>query len=469
MAVPATSSTKGRNLPRVALALAALAILAWGAAVVAVTGGARPARAEAGAEFVDEHLVAAIQHDGEWYYVQFQMLIRVDGPGGPEAAVAAARAQMLARFPGAIEVEEGEASAQYVLNGYWWAERTASWGYNSAGKPGGLSGEQQALALGASAWGSTGADFSFSGGGPSGSGTGACGGGGLDGANTVGWASQGGSVLAVTCTWFSQGGNPKPAIEFDMEFDPDWNWTTGSPTQVDLASVATHEFGHALGLGHSANGSAVMYASYSQGSLKRTPTGDDVAGIMAIYGASGGGGPTPTSTPTNTATATPSASPSGTPSATPSGTPSPSPTATWTPTKTPTPTATSTVPGGTTPPGGSPPAWPPTSTPTPPLPPTATATHSPTSTPTPVATPRPVLPLLPGANLMAWPGSDAPPQVALAGQPGIQAVYSYNPVTRTWSRYIPALPAFVNDLTMLRQGQAYWFIASTAAQLPYSP
>lgn len=86
-----------------------------------------------------------------------------------------------------------------------------------------------------------------------------------------------------------------------------------------------------------------------------------------------------------------------------------------------------------------------------------------------MATPRPVLPLLPGANLMAWPGSDAPPQVALAGQPGIQAVYSYNPVTRTWSRYIPALPAFVNDLTMLRQGQAYWFIASTAAQLPYSP
>lgn len=479
-----------RRVPRMALALVALAVLAWGAAVVAVAGDASEARAEGQAEFVDEHLVIAVEWNGEWYYVQFQMLIKNDGPASLEAAVAAARADFIGRFPGAVEVVEGEVSAQYALNGYWWAQRTASWGYNPAGKPETLSGDQQAAGSGASAWNTTGANFAFTGGGGSGNGTGACGG-GLDGANTAGWAPQSGSVLAVTCTWFNQSGNPKPAIEFDMQFDPEWNWTTGSPVQVDFASVATHEFGHALGLGHSASGSAVMYASYSQGSIKQSPTGDDVAGILAIYG-SVGGEPTPTSTPTNTPTATPSGTPSGTPSATPSGTPSatPSGTATATPTRTPTPTSTptktptptSTVPGGPTPPGGSTPPWPPTSTPTlpstsTPTPPTApapptvaaTATKTPTPSPTPVGTPKPILPLLPGANLMAWPGTDAPPAVALAGQTGIQAVYSYNPATKTWLRYLPSTPAFVNNLAVLKQGQAYWFISSSALQIPYVP
>ncbi|MCL6615396.1 MAG: hypothetical protein K6U03_12460, partial [Firmicutes bacterium] len=38
-------------------------------------------------------------------------------------------------------------------------------------------------------------------------------------------------------------------------------------------------------------------------------------------------------------------------------------------------------------------------------------------------TPRPSLPVLPGANLLTWPGNDAPPAVALAGLPAILAVY----------------------------------------------
>src|SRR5262249_56402803 len=50
----------------------------------------------------------------------------------------------------------------------------------------------------------------------------------------------------------------------------------------DLETVAIHEIGHALGLNHSAISSAVMYAYYTN--LKQGLTGDDIAGIQAIYG-----------------------------------------------------------------------------------------------------------------------------------------------------------------------------------------
>jgi len=70
---------------------------------------------------------------------------------------------------------------------------------------------------------------------------------------------------------------------------------------------------------------------------------------------------------------------------------------------------------------------------------------------------------------MTWPGGDTSPAVVLAGQPGIQAVFGYDSATRTWLRYIPSVPAFVNNLTALKQGQPYWFITSTAGQVPYAP
>ncbi len=53
----------------------------------------------------------------------------------------------------------------------------------------------------------------------------------------------------------------------------------------DLASILTHEAGHFLGLAHTADTTAVMYAYYKAGSVTLTP--DDVTGICTIYDPSG--------------------------------------------------------------------------------------------------------------------------------------------------------------------------------------
>src|SRR3954452_12568977 len=112
-----------------------------------------------------------------------------------------------------------------------------------------------------------------------------------------------------------------------MQISPTWNWTT-SPTspQVDLQSVTTHEFGHALGLAHSPLSTAIMYYAYTSGTIKRDLTSDDIQAVIALYGAAGGGStptPSPSPSPTNTPTATPT--PTKTPSPTPTqATPSPS-------------------------------------------------------------------------------------------------------------------------------------------------
>ena len=51
---------------------------------------------------------------------------------------------------------------------------------------------------------------------------------------------------------------------------------------VDFHTVALHEFGHSLGLGHSTVSGSVMEAVYV--APRRTLHADDIAGIQAIYG-----------------------------------------------------------------------------------------------------------------------------------------------------------------------------------------
>ncbi|MBA0831549.1 hypothetical protein Goarm_016011 [Gossypium armourianum] len=71
-----------------------------------------------------------------------------------------------------------------------------------------------------------------------------------------------------------------------LHYDADENWSTNNAirqNQIDLESVAIHEIGHILGLGHSQDPNAIMYAYYGPGTIKRNLGRDDINGIRALY------------------------------------------------------------------------------------------------------------------------------------------------------------------------------------------
>jgi predicted Zn-dependent protease len=95
----------------------------------------------------------------------------------------------------------------------------------------------------------------------------------------IGGYAMTGSILAYTFL-------PPPAnggtAAGDIIFNTSISWEINATT-YDLMTVALHEFGHALGMAHSTNSTAVMYPSYT--GAKQVLTTDDISGIRSIYNA----------------------------------------------------------------------------------------------------------------------------------------------------------------------------------------
>lgn len=97
------------------------------------------------------------------------------------------------------------------------------------------------------------------------------------------------NAIAVTAVWYTRLG--KQIVEFDMLFNTKFIW--GEATNVsgvmDLQNIATHELGHAIGLGDiysSSCPSVTMYGYSGYGETqKRTLELPDMTGLQKMYGA----------------------------------------------------------------------------------------------------------------------------------------------------------------------------------------
>ncbi len=151
--------------------------------------------------------------------------------------------------------------------------------------------QRVAILTGADEWNFQGAHFDFSYGGATTSTSVS-----FNGQNIIYFRQTSGldpSTIAVTYGWCSGG----DFNEWDMEFNDFqfafWDGVTGSCSgMMDIQSIATHELGHGLGLGHTSTFGATMYPSTSNCALgPRSLHTDDINGLYTIY-------PTDTTKPT---------------------------------------------------------------------------------------------------------------------------------------------------------------------------
>jgi hypothetical protein len=124
-----------------------------------------------------------------------------------------------------------------------------------------------------------------------------------DGRTTLGFLDRPDLERVLGATSFLLDANTGEIVEADVFFNSRFAWSTaetGEPGRIDLESVALHEIGHLLGLGHSALGetemtgggarrvigtAAVMFPiAMSAGAIAdRVLQPDDVAGISDLY------------------------------------------------------------------------------------------------------------------------------------------------------------------------------------------
>lgn len=109
-----------------------------------------------------------------------------------------------------------------------------------------------------------------------------------DGHNIIGYGAYPGlsTTLAFAATWSYEDG---AAFDCDLYFLSEndygtiyWDADSNGPAsgRYDIEGVALHELGHCLGLDHSDDSTAVMYAYYNG---SRSLTSDDISGFQYLY------------------------------------------------------------------------------------------------------------------------------------------------------------------------------------------
>jgi Matrixin len=180
----------------------------------------------------------------------------------------------------------------YTTNGARWNRPTVSYVVNPANLDLPANAVIPAVQAGADAWAlQSAAAFAFSYSGLSSQTSNS-----NDGVNLVLFRNaSSGSAIATTYSWFNSSGLLDTDIVFWDGAFQFFAGTAGCSGGFYIEDIAAHEFGHALGLGHSTLASATMYPSVSScNSSNRSLDADDLAGVLAIYGPRTAPPPVPT-------------------------------------------------------------------------------------------------------------------------------------------------------------------------------
>jgi hypothetical protein len=168
----------------------------------------------------------------------------------------------------------------YVASGPAWSQSQTPYYVNSANLDLPAFSAETALRAGADTWQQQTAAFRFTYAGLSSQTTTT-----YDGINLVLFRNASSGSAIATTYWWSSGSR---IVDADIVFwDGAFRFFAGSSgcsAGFYIEDIAAHEFGHALGLGHSASTNATMYPSVSSCSAgNRTLDADDIAGARALY------------------------------------------------------------------------------------------------------------------------------------------------------------------------------------------
>jgi matrix metalloproteinase-20 (enamelysin) len=172
-------------------------------------------------------------------------------------------------------------SSAYVASGPTWRHQPVAYYVNPTNLDLPQSAADAAVRAGANTWAQqSNASFSFAY-----AGTSALTAHTFDGVNLVMFRNaSSGSAIATTYWWSNSSGIVDADIVFWDGAFRFFSGTSGCSGGFYIEDIAAHEFGHALGLGHSTALSATMYPSTSAcNANNRTLDADDIAGVQALY------------------------------------------------------------------------------------------------------------------------------------------------------------------------------------------